>query len=103
MQSVKWRRLAAVVVASVLCGCLGRTVEQHVVYQTACARRFATLVRLGQTTRQEEQDYSVASEQAWQALSEAMGLEIPGRQSKESSNGSKNRKQKRITRDKSAR
>ena len=64
--------------AILVCGCLGPVIERHVTYQATCARRFTQLVKQGQTTRQEEQEYIQANERAWEVLCEAMGLKTAG-------------------------
>lgn len=64
----------ATLLAIFACGCLGPVIDRHVTYQATCARRFTQLVKQGQTTRQEEQEYIQANERAWEVLCEAMGL-----------------------------
>lgn len=94
MKRNRWRWMIAAVAGGALCGCLGSTVERHVVYQAECARRFAELVRVGQTTREEEQAYIAANERAWRALREAMGIGVrdAGMTREESSDGIENHK-----------
>jgi hypothetical protein len=50
-------------------------VERHIAYQEVCAGRFVKLMKAGETSRTEEQDFIRASERAWHFLRQAMGIE----------------------------
>lgn len=85
---VRW--ILGGLVAWALSGCVSATVNQHVVYQELCAKRFLELVRSGETSRAEEQEYIQANERAWHFLREAMGIKSLAEKTKEAFDGKEN-------------